>query len=267
MFNHRRFSFMLMFAPEGGAGDGGAGGGAEPFDLSSRVGAGTRVKAKYETQLPKEFQNDDFSGVEDIGKLYSGYKSLKAKEGNSVVIPTSDSSDEEIASFFRKIGMPERKDDYRCPDFDLDESVSKVLKDTFRETAFKNGLTRGQAEKLWAHEAATVQGFVSAAQKKMDDLKNSFDARYSSLLEQELPDETKRKARIEEEKNIAKAFSTKSGLGSFLEQTGLTYNPEFMHALASWYRKIDGTAIFGEGSGNGINGAYGDDLESIYTSM
>ena len=265
---------MIMLAPDGGDGGGGSdhdtggdngGGDSDPgelFDPSSKLD--TRTQAKYWSQLNPKYHKDDFKGVETVDKLYEGYRRLEAESKDALHIPTEKSTPEEIKGFFTKIGMPDDKEKYECDNFDLEESVAAPLKALFKEAAFKNGLTKGQARHLWAHECAAIQGFVNVANQKAEEAKKSYTERYSALLEKEIPDETRRKERMTEEDNLVKAFSAATGLGEYFEKTGLTYNPAFMHGLATWYRRIDPSAIFG--SGRAPEGK-DEGLKTIYTSM
>ena len=281
---------LIMLAPDDGSGngggagagdpqDGGNGGGTEPdngggtggkedeiFDPSTKLD--TKVKAKYWSQLNPKYQQDDFKDIDTIDKLYEGYRNLqnevKSYDG-AIKIPTKDSTPDEIKGFFHKIGMPEKEEDYQCDSFDLAEPVAAPLRDLFRKAAYRNGLTKGQALNMWAHEAATIQGFVTVAQQNTQKLIDSYEERYSNLLESEIPDATKRKERISEEANLVKAFNSATGLGEFFDKTGLSYNPNFMHALAGWYRKIDPAAILG----NGPEPKGGKDVKmrDMYSSM
>ena len=267
---------LWFFAEDSGAGDGGTagdsgadagadgiqdgnGGEGEVFDPSTKLD--TRVRAKYESQLPKELQKDDFRGIEDIGTLYKSYKDLKEKDKSALHIPTAESKPEDIKAFFTKIGMPDDPAKYDCMHFDdMADVIYEPTSQNFREAAFACGLTKGQATRMWANMAATIQGFVNVANSKTEELKKSYDARYSSLLEKEIPDETRRSAKIAEEKNSAKAFGEAAGLTAFFEASGLSYNPEFTHKLALWYQKVQPMTIF---SGDG--GSYVDrGLEGMY---
>lgn len=275
---------LIMLAPDDGGGTGGGGntnpdpnaGNNNPaankdrdgdvFDPSSKLNE--PVKAKYWSQLNPKYQKDDFKDIDTIDKLYEGYRNLqnevKSYEG-AIKIPTKDSTPDEIKGFFHKIGMPEKEDEYQCDSFDLLESVAAPLKQLFRQAAYHNGLTKGQALNMWAHEAATIQGFVNVAQQNTQKLIDSYEERYSSLLETEIPDATKRKEKISEEANLVKAFNGATGLGEYFEKTGLAYNPNFMHALATWYRKIDPAAILGDG--REPKGGHNTRMRDMYSSM
>ena len=276
---------LIMLAPDDGGGAGGGNdggntapaGGTEPgndsgnkdidvFDPSTKLNE--PVRAKYWSQLNPKYQKDDFRDIDTIDKLYEGYRNLQNEVksyAGAIKIPTKDSTPEEIKGFFHKIGMPEKEEDYQCEDFDFTPETAAPLKALFRQAAYRNGLTKGQAANMWAHEAATIQGFVNVAQQNTQKLIDSYDDRYSHLLEDEIPDETKRKEKMTEEANLVNAFNEATGLGEYFRQTGLSYNPAFMHALASWYRKIDPASILG--GTKTPKGGHDVKMRDMYTSM
>lgn len=251
---------------QGAAGATGATGAAgaeekEVFDPSTKLD--TRITSKYESQLKKEYQNDDFTGIEDINALYSGYRALEKANKEALHIPTEKSTPDEIKGFFRKIGMPEDKTAYELSDYDLDPDEISSLKEQFRDVAYKSGLTKGQARSIWMSEAASISAIKKVLQGKQDQAKETYDARYDDILTSEYPDPTRRAARKTEETNLYQAFIASTELGEFFEKTGLSLNPEFRHKLSLWYQRIDPAAILGKGTGSGKKGR----LEDIYTTM
>lgn len=237
----------------------------EPFDPSTKLD--TRTRALYESQLPPKFQKDDFKGIEDIGKLYEGYRTLERDSKGALRIPTAESTPEEIKGFFTKIGMPEEKEGYACPKYDgMNDVLYEPMRDLFRESAFRCGLTKGQAEKMWMNVAASVSGLEGMAKNEMETLRKTVDARYDDMLKDEIPDETRRKERIEMDRNIASAFEQSSGLGEFFEKTGLHLLPEFTHKLAAWYQKMAPMTAF-QTSGGNVPPSREKKLEDTYSTM
>lgn len=247
-------------SPDAGkAKDGDGDEGKDPADiLDSWKG---QIKAKYISQLPKEFQKDDFTGIEDIGSLYRSYKEKDAElkelrehgSNGYVKIPSAESTPDERKEFWEKIGVPkEGPDGYQTMKYDGMADVSyEYMAPLFREAAYRCGLSKKQAEGMWLNLASTVQGYVIVAQKEAEAYRDSFDTRYSELLKEEIPDETRRKDRIEQEKSAVRDFGEATGTFDMLEKTGLTLTPSFMHSLASWYSKVKPLSIFGGGTKDG----------------
>ena len=271
---------MLMMAEDAGGGNGGDGGAPEgsgggepapdaeegkvmePFDPSTKLS--TRTKAKYESQLNPKYQKDDFRDIDTLDRLYEGYRRLEAEnlaKKDAIAIPTAESSDEEIRAFFRQIGMPEKEEDYKCIAGNLPELMAAPMIRNFQGAAYSCGLTKGQAERMWGNMAATVEAFINVQNAKAEKLKENFDERYSDLLKDTIPDATRRKARIEEEKNSLRAFAEATGIQEYLDRTGLSINPEFTHKVAEWYSHLKPASIFPERQGQktpdpGLRGIY-----------
>lgn len=254
---------LFMLAPDNGTGGNGGGEGFDP----STITAPKRTASKYETQLPREYQQDDFSGIEDLGKLYGAYKALKGKESSfrdSVKLPTKDSTPEEVGSFYRMLGRPETEDGYVLGDYDNTPDSVADSKKAFMKEAFRNGLSQNQAGNLWKNQLASK---AADEQKALDIKKKAADeypSRIDAFMRDQYPDDTKRKARIEKEENLYRDFIAKSGVGTLLNDSGLSTTPEFVHAVASWYEAYASDQAGGKRP-DGASKYTG--LEAFYTSM
>ena len=235
---------MFIYAPDDG---GASGGGAEDDstggsdDLSERL---SHVSASYENDLEEGLRGDDFSGIEDVGKLYKAYKEGKIQHEadkkaleSSLKIPGKDAPYDEIKAFFTKIGMPEKAEDYNLSDFDMDPKEIANMKKNFMLAAHKSGLTKGQAASIWSHEMATYSAVKKGVEAEVENLRKTFDARFDAQLKEEIPDSTKRSERITRDKNNFTEFIGKAGLGEYFAKTGLDMNPAFIHQIAGFYEK------------------------------
>lgn len=207
-------------------------------ETNGGIGASPRTQAKYESQLSREYQTDDFSGIETLDSLYKQYKSYKDiadKNSNAVAIPTKDSTPEQVAEFYKKVGRPDSEEGYNLSDYEFTPDQIGESKKAFMKEAFRNGLSQNQATNMWKNEIASRE----ADKKKEEDLRakavEEYPQRADAYMRDLYPDETKRKARIETENNLFKEFASKSGIGTLLSESGLSSKPEFVHALATWY--------------------------------
>ncbi|MFA6934579.1 MAG: hypothetical protein WCR70_04855 [Sphaerochaetaceae bacterium] len=258
----------IFFAPEG-SGEGGSGGGVT--DLADKL---NKVEPSYLKDLDDASKADDFAGIEDVKKLYDSHKTLKAKVTDletqlkdSLKIPGADATSEQVKAFFAKIGMPDKAEGYELSDFDLkDDELAPTIKKTFLEEAFKSGLTKTQAKKLWTHEAATYSAIKKGLSDQSEKLKGNFDQRFDASLKDEIPDSTKRAERITKDKNLFTEFNGKYNMGAYFEQTGLSINPAFVHAVASMYEKI-GSSEPGTGGPGGKHESEIEQLKKTYPSM
>lgn len=253
--------------------DGGTGGPApEAGSVNDLAGKLQHVAASYEGDLEESLRGDDFTGIEDVGKLYGAYKASKAQneadrkalEG-SLKIPGQDSTYEEVKEFFTKIGMPESAEDYKLGDFDLDPTEISVIKKNFMDTAHRSGLTKAQATAMWKHEAASYSAYRKVAENELTKLKESFDSRYDAQLKQEIPDSTRRAERITREKNTFTELVGKGGFGEYFSRTGLDLNPAFIHQFTSFYERYVTTDPVGAQGNKGMT--YEQELKAKYPSM
>lgn len=264
----------FYFAEDGGDNGGGTGdivSGATITGDGNTGGSGSdpakqiqHVAASYANDLEEALRGDDFTGIEDVGKLYKAYKSNKDELSKSLKIPGKDASVDELKAFFTKIGMPDKPEDYGLSDFDLDKNEIASMKKNFMETAHKSCLTKQQAENLWKHEAATYTAYKQTAAKQVEELTNNFDQRYDNALKDEYPDSTRRAERIKTERNLFNEFVGKAGLGTYFKRTGLSLNPYFIHAMSTFYEKYASGDVPGR-EPKGIT--EGERLRQLYPSM
>lgn len=258
------FLDLFKWAPDNG-GDGGA---VTTQDLAAAI---STTQASYLNDLEEADRKDDFTGIEDVKTLYKSYKELKGKNSDfetqlkdSLKIPGKDASIDDIKSFFTKIGMPDSKDGYNLSDFDYKPEDLKVMRDNFRDTAYKYGLTKTQAEKVWAHEVAMLKGVQLAGEKLLQQAKDSYKTRYDSILKTEYPDSAKRQERMNKESNLYKEFCSKFGVGQIFEKTGITHNPEVVHTICKAFESYAQSDIVG-GKSNKVSET--DFLKQLYPSM
>lgn len=266
-----KFKYHWYMAEDSGAGEGG-----EPFDpsvvLEQQQGKEeeppARVQAKYESQLSKEYQNDDFTGIETLDALYKSNKELREKEKTALHLPTKDSTPEEIKGFFTKIGMPETKEGYELSDYDMDPASIKTMKEGLEEQAFRHGLTKAQANGIWKHELAVIKSIQKQGEDAVQKAQDNFRTNYDNLLKADFPDDAKRAERMTLEDNYYKEFTADTGLGEILKKTGLALNPEVRHALCKvWEKAAVKSNIGGARQGTPVPGTATEAMASIYKPM
>lgn len=197
--------------------------------------ASQRTPARYETQLPKEFQNDDFKDIDSLDKLYTGYRKLEKESKGTIKLINKDSTSEEVASFYKALGRPDKAEDYGLLDYDLDPSSLEKTKAKFQEEAFNNGLSKDQAKAMWRTFIASKEADITEKEEERKKSIETYPYRLDNRLREEYPDDAKRSERIKLEENLYKEFVAESGLGTFFADTGLTTNTDFMHKLAKFF--------------------------------
>ena len=108
-------------------------------------------EATWQTDhLPEDLRdNETLSKFKDVGSLSNSYLELQKMVGSRDKIPTEESSEEEVNSFYNKLGRPETPDSYdiKVPDQGgMAVPYDEKLYSEFLTTAHKSGLTNRQAQ-------------------------------------------------------------------------------------------------------------------------
>lgn len=92
-----------------------------------------------------------FNSVEDLGKSYVELQKSLGKD--KVVLPTDKSTPEEWKAFYRKIGAPEKADEYDVSDEDMPEQfrLGAEAKAEFRQKMHEAGLPKKHFEAAWKY--------------------------------------------------------------------------------------------------------------------
>ena len=184
-----------------GAGDDGGdadGKGTDPANLPGD--APKKAVAKYASQLPKAWQDDDFTGIEELPSLYEGYRKLQKEveaSKDKVAIPTKDSKPDEVRGFLRRLGMPEKAEDYDLPDYDVKPEAIAASKANFMKTALGAGLTKAQAKAMWKDRLADFKSAEAVLEGQIEEGKKNFRPGLESVLKADYPDDAKRKERAD----------------------------------------------------------------------
>jgi hypothetical protein len=103
-------------------------------------------EATWQTQyLSEDLQaNDTLSKFKDVGSLGNSYVELQKLVGSRVKVPTDDSTEEDINSFYTQLGRPDTPENYSI-DLPSDNYPTEVIQ-SFLKEAHAAGLTNKQAQ-------------------------------------------------------------------------------------------------------------------------
>ena len=93
---------------------------------------------------------------DDVESLAKSYQELQSRMGNSVRLPSSESTPEETRAFYQKMGMPETPEGYKVPE-GLEEAFGE-----FQQIAHSANLTQQQFSKM------------ASLQEEMADKQNKY---------------------------------------------------------------------------------------------
>lgn len=232
-----------------GAGNAGAAQGAAGNQSAGNPGANNGAQGggapDWRSQLPQELQEDaNLKKFTSISALASSYlNAQKLIGGDKIPVPSKHATDEDWGNVFRRLGNPEKIEDYQVK-FKDTATVDEKFATQYREQAHKLGILPKQAQAMadWfsdlnagseaEYQATMKQQFEASVANMKKDWGNAFDvniARANKVID-ELAKEDKQ-------------YFIDSGLGG---------NEKFMRFMA----KIGETLykedkIVGEGGGVG----------------
>lgn len=242
--------YRLFFSP----GDGGGGESLDDFIQTDTEGTegteGTEQQDQTETekepawfsQLPKEIRENadnkaSLGKHKNLSDLALAYIQDEKDLSTAIRFPKKDDA-EGIKTFFTKLGMPADAKDYELDNYDLKEEDLANAKEIFRKAAHSASLTKGQAKAMWRHEMALAkvsQKMTAENQKKIEE---AFEPSYHKLMESAYPVEAERTKAIKGEISLVAGLFTKNpALAKAFKSTGIVYNAEAMHELASYIKQ------------------------------
>lgn len=214
-----------------------------PVDMAEEGSAGSPTQGTaqptasagpaWTAQLPKDLQgHEKLTKLATIGDLGKAYLELEGKSANAVIPPGEGATDDERAAFYERLGRPKAAEEYELAR-ELPKGLSSdpEYEKTFKEAAHKAGLTKAQAQELFAkvanHQTAKIVDGLKAAtaaqQAAVDKLKADWGASY--------------------DENVTKAHRAFKQLGSeelatFMEQSGLGNHPLILKTFRGLWDKI-----------------------------
>jgi hypothetical protein len=98
--------------------------------------------------------------------------------GSRIALPNTDSTEEELNSFYSKLGRPESMDKYSVNPEDKSDIANK-----FRETAFKSGLTDKQAKDIYGMFDEYAKNQLKLAEENEKKVEEEFNKEFGSNIE------------------------------------------------------------------------------------
>lgn len=255
--NCRRW-FWICFAPDGGAGEGGApsdgGAPASGTETAAAQQAETAPEApkldrpKYFSQVaPAKADSEEYKALWKYQRLdeladaaialQKENDGLKANAGRSIVVP--DGKDPEaVKEFARKLGVPDAPDGYQLKSMEslkLDPDTMKVL----RESCHRAMLSEKQAEVFGTMLMQVTRKGLENARTMAEDRKNSFDANLMASYS-DITQDADRQSAAERDKAAFRSFLEETGLAKVFDGNGTAYYPAVVKGIAAYARKHSG---------------------------
>lgn len=136
----------------------------------------------WRSQLPKELQDEPsltkFTSVEALAGAYKNAQKLIG--GDKIPVPTKHTTEEEWGNIFRKLGLPEKMDEYGVK-FKEGAPVDEKFTKDFQEQAYKLGLLPKQAQAMADWFTGINEGAVQFTQQQA---KENFEKEVATLKQE-----------------------------------------------------------------------------------
>jgi len=204
---------------------------------------------KWMSSLPDAYKTDArFSTFEEPAKAWDKFATLLDAEGKVIAIPDEKATDEDRASFFTKLGRPEKAEGYsiKKPDSLPDELYSPEVEAAYRTFAHKEGLSDKQASGIYSW----YYGLVASETAKS---KEAIDKTINSLKDEWKGDDYKKNVEL-----AHRAFNEFSNddVAEFIDKTmadgvSLGNHPVFLKLFANIAKSIMDDSATGDRGGSG----------------
>lgn len=213
--------------------------------------APTDWRAGLPPELQKESVFESIKGKDwaEAGPILAkGYHSAQKMVGaDKLVLPTKDSTPEQIADFRKKLGVPDKFTDYAValPEGLTEDKLDKKLLDTWRERLHKQGVPKAAAEGIIKDYLTDNVGFEAEKTKAAEKQRLDWDL------------ELKQKFGTDYDKNInlarhALAEFVDPKLTEWLDSTGAGNHPAVVEFFAKVGKGLSDDVIrSGSGTGGG----------------
>lgn len=142
---------------------------------------GQQEAPKWTAQLEADLQkNERLTQFENISEMGKALLNTEGKLENALFMPGEDATDEDRASFYSKLGVPETADKYQLdkPEGIPDEYFDEQAAEGFKQLAHENKLSETQAKQLhdwyWGKVKEGHEQQAQATEKAINDLKSEW---------------------------------------------------------------------------------------------
>jgi hypothetical protein len=226
---------------DGAAAQPGAGAGANP----GGQGGSVTIPQNWKEALPPELKDAPFlKNVADIPTLVKNYENAQKMVGaDKIAIPQKGAGKEEWQAVFRKLGVPEKPEDYKF-ELDAKSKVEPEFLKGFTRKAHELGVLPEQAKQMmdWfsAEDEKVYQQMQTQAQAKMNEGINALKTEWGQAFDQ----------KIAGAKAALKEYASEEQIKYFRE-AGFGRDPQFLRFLDSVSKTLAEDTLKGGGEGAG----------------
>lgn len=208
--------------------------------------------------VPTELQTHPaFKDIKDMSGLVKSYLHAQSFVGKRFELPGENATPEEINTFYKNLGRPEKPEDYSFKDDGLPKEIygrEEILK-SMRAVMHQNGLTKKQAE-------AVFDAYTQTMNKHVEQLGVQEKERKTQAVEQLKKDFG---ADLDKKVNMARAVVNKFGGDEFkeyLNKSGLGDNPQLIRMFAKLAEAMGNDQML-SGTGDAGSGSAAEALQKL----
>lgn len=223
----------------------------------------TQTSGGLQAALRKELRGDERLGkFGNASELAEEFLNQSDKLSQAVTIPGENASEQELVEFRRRLGVPEKPDEYEFEESLPEEMQPKTFDKWYKETALGAGLSKEQAAAL---RKAFAEQYTAGIKEVQKHKQASLEKTQKELRE---------KYGDKYEENIVKAQRVVKTLGgdefvSYLEESGLGNDPRMVDAMVRFANLVsEDTLVAGSVDGaqnKGTKSPYGDWMKKRFS--
>ena len=213
-------------------------------------GSSKAFDVAWKDYIPEELKDRaEWNNIKDVSDLYKNYINAQQMISKSVRIPDANSSLEDIAAFYTKLGNPASKDDY---DFEYKPAKEGYIynKDSFDFSMFKDiadkaNLTADQYQALAsAYIDINNEQYINYNQKLQEDAAAELKAAENKLKMQWGAQYNQNINAITEKVKVLYPEATLKRM----QAAGLFRDPDFLESHLKLTKMMTGDTVFIEGN-------------------
>jgi len=206
----------------------------------------------WTAQLPSDLRsNETLTGHKTIGDLGKAYLDLHGKSANAVQLPGKDATDEDRATFYQRLGRPDKPDSYQFEEVKLPEGLeySKDTEKEFRKVFHGLGLSNDQAANI--HKS--YMGMLVSEHKKLGELSKQYQEKTIQTLKGEWKDDYNSNVELATRgiKKAGELAGISEDLIKFMNDSRLGDHPLFLKVFHAIGKAISEDTALGIGGDTG----------------
>jgi len=187
-----------------------------------------------------------------IGDLSRNYLDLHGKSANAVQIPGKDATDEDRATFYQRLGRPDKPDGYQFEEMKLPDGLeySKDTEKEFRKVFHGLGLSNEQATNI--HKS--YMGMLVSEHKKLGELSKQYQEKTIQTLKDEWKDDYSSNVELANKgrKKASDLAGVPEEFTKFMNDSRLGDHPLFLKVFHAIGKAISEDTALGTGGGAGL---------------